>query len=85
MDLVSQWILYPNVYKFVLICQANFFLKVSLFFSVINISVVNLTLLYINSEAVIPAKPGIHLGKTGFRVKPGMTIKVKGLLTHHIR
>jgi hypothetical protein len=51
----------------------------------INISVVNLTLLYINSEAVIPAKPGIHLGKTGFLVKPGMTINVKGLLTHHIR
>jgi hypothetical protein len=25
---------------------------------------------------------GIQLRKTGFRVKPGMTIKVKGLLTH---
>jgi hypothetical protein len=83
MDLVSQWIWYPKVYKFIFICQAKF-LKVS-FFSMINISVVNLTLLYINSEAVIPAKPGIHLGKTGFLVKPGMTINVKGLLTYHIR
>ena len=41
------------------------------------------TLLYISSEAVIPAKAGIQLGNTGFRVKPGMTIKVKGLLTQH--
>jgi hypothetical protein len=44
--------------------------------------VVRLTLLYINSEAVIPEKAGIQ-EKTGFRVKPGMTIKVKGLLTQY--
>jgi hypothetical protein len=43
------------------------------------------TLLYINSETVIPAKAGIQLANTGFRVKPGMTIKVKGLLTEYIR
>jgi hypothetical protein len=27
------------------------------------------------SEAIIPAKAGIHFRNTGFRVKPGMTIK----------
>ena len=48
-------------------------------------SVVSPTLLYINSEAVIPAKAGIQLRKIGFRVKPGMTIKVKGLMTHYTR
>ncbi len=37
----------------------------------------NLTLLYINSEAVIPAKAGIQIRNTGFRVKPGMTKRVK--------
>jgi hypothetical protein len=42
------------------------------------------TLLYISSKAVIPAKAGIQLRNTGFRVKPGMTIKVKGLLTQYI-
>jgi hypothetical protein len=36
-------------------------------------------LLYMNSEAVIPAKAGLQLKKTGFRVKPGMTIEVKEL------
>ena len=41
------------------------------------------TLLYINSEPVIPAEAGIQLRNTGFRVKPGMTIKVKGLLTQY--
>jgi len=41
------------------------------------------TLLDISSEAVIPAKAGIQLRNTGFRVKPGMTIKVKGLLTQY--
>jgi hypothetical protein len=46
-------------------------------------SVVNLTLLYITSEAVIPAKAGIQFINTGFRVKPGMTNKGKGFLTHH--
>jgi hypothetical protein len=28
-------------------------------------------------EAVIPAKAGIQIENNGFRVKPGMTIKVK--------
>jgi len=28
---------------------------------------------------VIPGKPEIQIAKTGFRVKPGMTIKVNGL------
>jgi hypothetical protein len=46
-------------------------------------SVVHPTLLYISSEAVIPAKAEIQPGNTGFRVKPGMTIKVKGLLTQY--
>ncbi len=32
--------------------------------------------------AVIPAKAGIHFKNTGFRVKPGMTIKIKVFLTH---
>jgi len=32
-------------------------------------------LLYINSEAVIPAKAGIQARNTGFRVMPGMTNK----------
>jgi hypothetical protein len=38
-----------------------------------NHSVVNLRLLYISSELVIPAKAGIQPRNTGFRVKPGMT------------
>jgi hypothetical protein len=38
---------------------------------------VNLRLLYINSEVVIPAKAGIQPKNTGFRVKPGMTNKAK--------
>jgi hypothetical protein len=46
---------------------------------------VRLTLLYISSEAVIPAKAGIQIENTGFRVKPGMTIKAKGLLTQYTR
>jgi Flp pilus assembly protein TadD len=46
-------------------------------------NIVRLTLLCISSKAVIPAKAGIQLRNTGFRVKPGMTIKVKGLLTHY--
>ena len=46
-------------------------------------TVVRLTLLYIISEAVIPAKAGIQFRNTGFRVKPGMTNKVKGLLTQY--
>jgi hypothetical protein len=43
---------------------------------------VGLTLLYINFKGVIPAKAGIQLRNTGFRVKPGMTIKGKGFMTH---
>jgi hypothetical protein len=41
-----------------------------------------LTLLYINSEAVIPAKAGIQPRNIGFRVKPGMTNKGKRFLNH---
>jgi hypothetical protein len=48
-------------------------------------SVVFPTLLYIHSKAVIPAKAGIQLRKTGFRVKPGMTIEVKRLMEHYTR
>ena len=48
-------------------------------------SVVRPTLLYISPEAVIPAKAGIQFRNTGFRVKPGMTIKVKGLLAQYPR
>ena len=44
-------------------------------------SVARPTLLYMSSEAVIPAKAGIQFKNTGFRVKPGMTIKGKELLT----
>jgi len=49
------------------------------------VSVVLPTLLYINSEVVIPAKAGIQRRETGFRVKPGMTVKVKRLMEHSIR
>jgi hypothetical protein len=62
------------------------------------ISVVNLTLLYINSKSVIPANTlegtgaGIQPKNTGFprikygagSIKPGMTIKVKTFLNHCI-
>jgi len=51
----------------------------------VSTSVVRPTLLYINSGTVIPAKAGIQLANTGFRVKPGMTIKVKELLTQYTR
>ncbi len=46
-------------------------------------SVVNLTLLYTDSEAVIPAKAGIQFRNTGFRVKPGMTNMGKTFLNHY--
>jgi len=36
-------------------------------------SLVHSTLLYIRSEAIIPAEAETQSGKTGFRVKPGMT------------
>jgi hypothetical protein len=49
-----------------------------------------LTLLYINSEGVIPAPIFIGINSsrnpaqnTGFRVKPGMTSEGKEFLTHH--
>jgi len=60
------------------------------------ISVARLTLLYINSKAVIPAPAfvgvnlsprrrgaEIQLKNTGFRVKPGMTNRGKRLVTHY--
>jgi hypothetical protein len=53
--------------------------------------VVNLTLLCINSEVVIPANTlkgtgaGIQPQNTGFRVKPGMTNKAKTFLNHYNR
>jgi hypothetical protein len=58
---------------------------------IFDTSVVNLTLLYINSEAVIPAKAGIQPKNTGFPrikygaslVKPGMTNKGKTFLNHY--
>ena len=61
-------------------------------------SVLRPVLLYISPEAVIPAKvrlgarlsakpseawAGIQIKNTGFRVKPGMTLKVKGLLMQY--
>jgi hypothetical protein len=44
---------------------------------------VNLTLLYVNSGVVIPAKAGIQLKKTGFRIRSGMTEYVKRFLKHY--
>jgi len=41
----------------------------------------NYTATLIAAKEVIPAKAGIQQN-TGFRVKPGMTNKVKGLLMH---
>jgi hypothetical protein len=38
---------------------------------------VNLTLLYNGIRAVIPAKAGIQIKKTGFRIRSGMTKYVK--------
>jgi hypothetical protein len=49
---------------------------------ILRASVVSLTLLYITSEAVIPAKAGIQFINAGFRVKPGMTNKGKRFLIH---
>jgi hypothetical protein len=40
-----------------------------------------LTLLYINSEAVIPEKAGIQIRRTGFQVNPGMTNKGRAFVT----
>lgn len=36
-------------------------------------------------EAIIPAKAGIQIENIGFRVEPGMTAKVKGLLTQYTK
>jgi len=49
------------------------------------VSVVRLTLFYINFEGVIPAKAGIQLRNTGFRIKSGMTIKGNGFMMYYIR
>jgi CHAT domain-containing protein/Tfp pilus assembly protein PilF len=46
-------------------------------------SVVNLTLLYIDLRTCHSRKSGNPVEKTGFRIKSGMTIKVKGLLTQY--
>jgi Flp pilus assembly protein TadD len=46
-------------------------------------SIVHRMFLYVSPEVVIPAKAGIQLRNSRFRVKPGMTIKVKGFLTHY--
>jgi len=50
-----------------------------------NTSVVRPMLLYITSKAVIPAKAGIPARNTGFRVKPGMTNELKGVLTRYAK
>ncbi|OGP98575.1 MAG: hypothetical protein A2Z51_03580 [Deltaproteobacteria bacterium RBG_19FT_COMBO_52_11] len=44
---------------------------------------VNLTLLYIHTKAVIPAEAGIQRRNAGFRVKPGMTIREKRFMIHY--
>jgi hypothetical protein len=46
-------------------------------------NVVRQTLLYTNFQGVIPAKAGIQIRNTGFRIKSGMTIKGKGFMTHY--
>jgi hypothetical protein len=48
-------------------------------------SVVNLTFLYSVLRTVIPAKAGIQIEKTGFRIKSGMTKNVKSYLNQYIR
>jgi hypothetical protein len=53
-----------------------------IFVLVIDITtVVRLTPIYINSEAVIPTRAGIQLRNPRFRVKLGMTNNGKGFLT----
>jgi hypothetical protein len=46
-------------------------------------TVVRTTLLHISYEPVNPVKAGIQFRITGFRAKPGMTIKVNGPLTQY--
>ena len=43
------------------------------------------TLLCIISQAVIPAKAGIQIENTGFRIKSGMTNCVKPFLRHYTK
>jgi len=49
------------------------------------LSVESLTLLYSNLKSVIPAKAGIQVKKTGFRITSGMTKCVITFLRHYIR
>ena len=51
----------------------------------IKSSVVNLTFLNSGLRTVIPAKAGIQIEKTGFRIKSGMTKYVKSYLNKHIK
>ena len=48
-------------------------------------SVLNLTLIYNDLRAVIPAKAGIEIKKTGFRIRSGMTKYVKLFPKHYTR
>ena len=49
------------------------------------LSVESLTLLYSNLKSVIPAKAGIQVKKTGFRITSGMTKCIITFLRHYIR
>jgi hypothetical protein len=42
-------------------------------------------ILYSNEKAVIPAKAGIQIEKTGFLIKSGMTEWVKPFLRQHTK
>jgi hypothetical protein len=48
-------------------------------------SAVSLTLLYNDPRVIIPAKAGIQIENTGFRIKSGMTKCVKLFLRHYTR
>ena len=56
-----------------------------------KISAANLMFLYLHAKSVIPAEAGIQGIKAGFRslprtrygVKPGMTIREKGVMIHY--
>ena len=45
-------------------------------------STVILILLYVNSGVVVPAKAGIQLKETGFRIRSGMTEYLKSSVKH---
>ena len=45
----------------------------------------HLTVVDSSHQAVIPSKGGIQFRNPGFRVKPGMTIKLWGRLTQYTR